>query len=356
MKLQTKFDGLLLKNPLMPAAGPLTGDLEKLQFILEQGVGAVVTKTISTTAAIVPRPCIYGDRDYVMNSELWSEYTKEKWLNEFLPEFSKKCDVPLIISVGYSKDDMEILIPLLDKFADAFEVSTHYVGSDLSVIAETVRTIRSFTNKPFYMKISPHIPDPVLFAKTIKEAGATGIAAINSLGPTMKIDISNKAIIYGNDKGFAWTSGPVIKNLALATVYLIKQEMPDFTIIGVGGIKSADDVIEFLLAGADGVQMLSAALLKGKTLYSKIISDLPKALEKYGFSSIEEVKNSVLTIKTSYTPKLPKLYEDKCTECMLCEKICPYFAIEFIDKITFDKDKCFGCDLCISKCPVGAIY
>ena len=340
----------------MPASGPLTGDFEKLMFMQQQGVGAVVTKTISTVSAIVPRPCILGGRDYIMNCELWSEYEKEKWINDFLPRFKEKSTSPLIISVGYSKEDMEILIPLLDKFADAFEVSTHYVGTDLSIISETVKTIRKHTKKPFYMKISPHINEPVLFAQTIKEAGATGIAAINSLGPTMKIDIKNQTIIHGNEKGFAWTSGPVIKNLALATVYLIKKAMPDFTVIGVGGIQSADDVIEFLLAGASGVQMLSGALLKGKTLYSKIIKDLPKALEKYGFNSIEEVRKTYLTVETSHKPKLPQLDEEKCTECLLCEKICPYFAIEFKDKITFDKNLCFGCDLCITKCPVGAIY
>jgi len=230
------------------------------------------------------------------------------------------------------------------------------IGTNLKTISETVKTIRKYTKKPIYMKISPHINEPVLFAKTVKKAGATGIAAINSLGPTMKIDIKNQSIIHGNEKGFAWTSGPAIKSLALATVYLIKKALPDFTVIGVGGIQSADDVIEFLLAGADGVQMLSGALLKGKNLYSKIINDLPKTLEKYGFESVEQVKKTYLTVETSLKPKLPQLDQAKCTECMLCEKICPYFAIEFKDKITFDKDKCFGCDLCISKCPVGAIY
>ncbi|WP_105617452.1 4Fe-4S binding protein [Vallitalea okinawensis] len=356
MNLETKFDGLVLKNPLMPASGPLVGDLEKLNFMLDQGVGAVVTKTISTTAARVPRPCIYGGKDYVMNCELWSEYSKEKWLEEFLPGFDRNTGTPLIISVGYTKEDMEILIPLLDPFADAFEVSTHYVGKDLSKISETVKTIRKHTEKPVYMKISPHIPEPVLFAEAVRDAGASGLAAINSLGPTMKIDLKKRAIVYGNDSGFAWTSGPAIKNLALATVYTIKKALPDFTVIGVGGVQSADDVIEFLMAGASGVQMLSAAMLKGKNLYSKIIKDLPNALEKYGFESVEEVMECGLQQKTRYAPKLPQVDLDKCTACRLCERICPYFAITYEGRITFNEEKCFGCELCLSKCPVGAIY
>lgn len=354
-RLETKFDGLILDNPVMPASGPLAGDSEKLEFLQDQGVGAVVTKTISQEAAKVPRPCIYGGRNYIMNSELWSEYPMEKWTREILPEFSKKKKSPLIVSVGYTKEDMEILIPALDGFADAFEVSTHYVGKDLEVISRTVRTIRNNTDKPVYMKISPHIPEPVLFAKAVKEAGATGVAAINSLGPTLNIDIASRSINDGGESGFVWTSGPVIKNLALGIIYTIKQVMPGFTVIGTGGIQSADDVIEFLLAGASGVQMLSAALLKGKNLYSKIIGDLPGALDKYGFSSVEEVRRTPLKIKTGYVPSVPEVDEDKCTHCKLCEKICPYFAIYYDEGIKFYDEKCFGCGLCISKCPVKAL-
>lgn len=355
MKLDVTFDGLYLENPLMPASGPIVGDSDKLLFLQREGVGALVTKTISSKEPHIPRPCIYGDKDYVMNSELWSEHPYQLWIDKFLPELKSKQDRPIIISVGYTKEDMDLLIPLLDPFADAFEISTHYVGTDLSVIENTVKTICNHTNKPVYMKISPHIPDPILFAKTVRDAGASGLVAINSLGPTMKIDVASKSIKYAPESGFVWTSGPVIKNLALATVYQIKQALPDFTVIGVGGIKNAEDVLEFLLAGADAVQMLSGALLKGKDLYKKIITTLPKTLEKYGFNCIEDVKNTKLLNPVTYEPRLPILIEEKCTKCNLCVRVCPYFAITMKDKITFDKDLCFGCGLCISKCPVGAL-
>jgi len=355
MDLSTKFDGLLLSNPLMPASGPLVGDLEKLEFMRNEGCGAVVTKTISVKLPHIPKPCIYGDKEFVMNSELWSELPYLTWVDEILPAYRLHKDRPLIVSVGYSEADMEILIPLLDPFADAFEVSTHYVGTNLSVIEGIVKTIRTHTKKPIYMKISPHIPSPELFAKTIKAAGANGIVAINSLGPTMKIDIGSRKIVYGNDSGFVWTSGPVIKHLALATVYKIKQAEPDLTVIGTGGVKSAEDVIEFLLAGASGVQMLSAALLKGKKLYAKIIADLPKALVKYGFESIEAVQKAGLTKAVDYVGKVPTLIKDKCIACQLCVEVCPYFAIDYPGIITINADKCFRCGLCVAKCPTGAL-
>jgi dihydroorotate dehydrogenase subfamily 1 len=355
MNLKTQFDGLFLENPLMPASGPLVGDFEKLKFMKDAGCGAVVTKTISTKLPKIPKPCIYGEKTYVLNSELWSEFSHHEWQNHILPAYMKIKDRPLIISVGYSKEDMDVLIPMFDKFADAFEVSTHYVGTDLSVIKNTVLTIRKHTKKPVYMKISPHLPDPKGFAKVIKESGANGIVAVNSLGPTMKINIEKRRIDYGNEQGFVWTSGPAIKNLALATVYQIKQAEPSLTIIGVGGIQSADDVLEFLLAGASGVQMLSAALLKGKDLYQKIIKDLPKSLSKYGFESISEVIETNLINQVKYEANVPRLIPEKCIKCNICVNVCPYFAIEMREQITFLDEKCFTCGLCVVKCPTDAI-
>ena len=355
MNLSVTFDGLTLDNPLMPASGPIVGDAEKLLYLQGQGVGALVTKTISTKDPHIPRPCIYGDRTFVMNSELWSEHDANTWLTSFLPTLKQEATRPIIVSAGYSNEDMAELIPKLDPFADAFEISTHYVGKDLSVIAKTVATIRANTSKPIYLKISPHIPDPVAFAIAVRDAGANGIVAINSLGPTMKIDVASRSIQYAPESGFVWMSGPAIKPLALATVYRIKQALPEFTVIGVGGIATAKDVLEFLLAGADAVQMLSAALIKGKQLYKKIIDELPATLRKYGFSSIAEVQQTALKNPVTYQPRLPILIEEKCTKCDLCVKVCPYFAITMKDKITIDPDKCFGCGLCISKCPPHAL-
>lgn len=353
--LSTRFDGLSLANPLMPASGPLVGDAEKLAFLVGQGCGAIVTKTISTKLPRIPKPCIYGDREFVMNSELWSEHPLEKWTKEFLPAFWKTKDRPLFVSVGYSREDMEILIPALDPFADAFEVSTHYVGTDLSRIREIVETIRARTKKPIYMKISPHLPDPEGFAQAILSGGANGVVAVNSLGPTMKIDLSRRQIAYGNSSGFAWTSGPAIKNLALATVYRIKQANPSLTVIGTGGISKAEDILEFLLAGASAVQMLSGALLKGKDLFGKILADLPGVLVRYGFSSVGEVMKNGLSNPVSYEPSLPVWDSALCTRCGLCERICPYFALSLGETLKVDPEKCFSCGLCISKCPVRAL-
>ncbi|TDT63661.1 4Fe-4S binding protein [Fonticella tunisiensis] len=356
MDLSTNIAGIELKNPLMPASGPLVGSYEKIMAIEKFGVGCMVGKTISIKGAKVPRPCIYGNRDSIMNAELWSEYPFEHWLENILPGLKRDLKIPLILSVGYTKEEMKVLIPALNGYCDAFEVSTHYVGKDLSIIGETVKTITNLTDKPVFMKISPHIPDPVAFARVVRDNGAKGVVAINSLGPAMKIDAGRRRVLIGNEMGVVWTSGPVIKPLALAVVNRIKSSMPDFTVIGTGGIANAEDVVEFLLAGADAVQMLSAAMLKGKDLYEKIIKDLPSVLRRLNFSSVKEVIETPLQRgEVKYNADHPVVDKNRCILCKTCEKVCPYFAIDVSTKVSVDNNKCFGCGLCESRCPTKAI-
>ena len=355
MDLTVEIAGINLENPIMPASGPLVGDYEKIMYIASLGVGGIVTKTISTKAAEVPRPCIYGTRDYVMNSELWSELPPEKWIKDILPKLKKDLKVPLIVSLGYTKEDMDELVPEVEEFADAFEISTHYIGKDVSIIGEIVTTIRKYTEKPIFMKLSPHIPDPVAFTKVVKENGGNGVVAINSLGPTINVDLKTRSALFGKD-GYVWLSGPVIKPLALAMVNMVSQ-VEGITVIGVGGIKSSEDVVEFLLAGAKAVQLLSSALIFGKDIYRRILKTLPETLEKYGFKSIREVVETPLKKKdVIYKPNHPKIDLDKCSFCRICEMVCPYFAIKVKEKnVIVDENKCFGCGLCETRCPTHAI-
>ncbi len=356
MKLTTSIAGIELRNPIMPASGPVVGDYGKIMAIARMGVGGMVTKTISTRAAAVPRPCILGGRDLALNTELWSEYAPDQWIGEFLPALRQDLTVPLIVSVGYTREDMAQLIPRLDPFADAFEVSTHYVGKDLAAIAATVGEIRRHTAKPVLMKISPHLPDPAGFAAMVRDNGGNGIVAINSLGPAMRIDLRRRSVALGNQAGQAWMSGPAIKPLALAAVNIIKEAAPDLTVIGVGGIRSVEDVLEFLLAGADAVQMLSAALLYSKDLYQKLVDDLPAALDRYGFSSVSEVIATRLAKEDpKFDPVYPAVDDTKCNGCGLCERVCPYLAMTVAGKARVDRDRCFGCGLCESRCPSMAI-
>jgi len=359
MNLKVKIgEKIELDNPLMPASGPLVGDAEKILALADQGLGALVTKTISSKAAPVPHPCIIGGKDYIINAELWSEFPPEKWEEEFLPEIEKSgVNRPLIISLGYKKEEICSLIKRVEKFATAFELSTHYVGTDLKPIAQTVKAASEATEKPVFIKLSPHITDPAEFAKMVKDNGGYGIVAVNSVGPTYPVNLIKGKSPLGSKDGYGWISGPVIKPISLSRIRMITQSV-DIPVIGVGGIKSAEDILEFIAAGASAVQMLSAAMLYGKDLYSRILNDLPKVMEKYGFSDLVSIKGLVKdkNKETNFETGYPAIDHNRCTLCSLCVRNCPYYALSIEDKrVVLDKSKCFRCGLCESRCPVNAI-
>ena len=354
MDLSIEIAGIRFKNPLLPAAGPLTGDDSKIEYIASLGVGGIVTKTISSKPAKVPRPCIVATRDYVINAELWSEYGPERWIDEFLPKI-RDIRLPKIISIGYTREQIEWLIPGLEDFADAFEISTHYVGKDIAPIAEVVNVATKITKRPVFMKLSPHMPDPVEFARAVTDAGAAGVVAINSLGPVYHIESKVGHSPLGSKDGYGWISGPVIKPVALSIVRRIKQAL-DIPVIGVGGIKDADDVVDFLEVGASAVGMLSSALIFGKEQYKRIINGLEDALRRRGYSSVKDaIGNKLSKEEAKYEVRNPVIDMEKCTLCKLCEYVCPYFAIRVSDHVEVNSDACFGCGLCESRCPTGAI-
>ncbi len=354
MDLSVEIAGIKFKNPLLPAAGPLTGDEKKMKYIASLGIGGMVTKTISTEAAKVPRPCIVATKDFVVNAELWSEYGPDKWIEEFLPGI-QELTMPKIVSIGYSKEQIEWLIPRLKDFADAFEISTHYVGKDLKPIAEVARTAAKLAGKPVFMKVSPHMPDPVEFARVVTEAGAVGVVAVNSLGPAYYVNEKTGRSPLGSENRYGWISGPVIKPLALSIVQRIRQSL-DIPVIGVGGVKTAEDVVEFLEVGASAVGMLSSALIYGKEQYKRVVNGLENALKKRGYTSAQDAIGKKLEVlHAEFTVNNPKIDPDKCTLCKLCEYVCPYFAIEVTDYVKVDTSACFGCGLCESRCPTGAI-
>jgi dihydroorotate dehydrogenase (fumarate) len=345
-----------LENPLMPASGPLVGDAKKIKRLSEMGLGALVTKTVSVKAAEVPHPCIVGGKDYIVNAELWSEHPPELWEREFLPEIAA-LKRPTIISLGYRQEEIVSLIKRVDGFATAFELSTHYVGKDLTPIAKTVRAASDATDKPVFIKLSPHIENAAEFAQMVKDNGGYGLVAINSVGPTFPVDLIRERSPLGSKDGFGWISGPVIKHIALSKIKQVTEAV-DIPVIGVGGIRSAKDVLEFIAAGASAVQMLSSAMLYGKDLYAKILKDLPREMEKIGCRSLTDLKGRALhkNDHVRFNAGFPQIDDEKCTRCNLCVRNCPYDALSKVEnRIIVDKELCFRCGLCESRCPAGAI-
>ncbi len=356
--LTTKLLGFTLANPLMPAAGPPVRDAKAIKDCIEGGIGAIVTKTISTTAAPVPQPNMADFKTYFLNTELWSELPPEQWLEEEYPKIRKMADeagMPVIISMGYTAEEIAELAPKVKPFADAVELSTHYIADDPKPMQDAIRAAKEALDVPVLVKMSPfREPQPAAIAA--QEAGADGIVATNSFGPAFGIDIERGGRPWMGGKGYGWVSGPALKPISLRMVYDIAQVV-DIPIIGVGGITKGTDVVEYLMAGASAVGICTAAITKGPKIYGKIAKQLNKWLDDHHYASVADIQGLTLRQQIPVMEKPPILIPEKCTGCNLCVTSCVYDAL-YLDenrKIAIIEDNCFKCGLCISRCPVDAL-
>jgi dihydroorotate dehydrogenase (NAD+) catalytic subunit len=157
-------------------------------------------------------------------------------------------------------------------------------GTSASSASEVVKAVKKVTTKPVFIKLSPNVTDIVEIAKACESEGADGVSLINTL-LGMRIDLKTKKPILANKMG--GFSGPAIKPVALRMVYQVYDAVK-IPIIGMGGIATAEDVIEMMLAGATAVQV-GAQNLVDPYACKRIIDDLPRVMEKYRINSLTEI-------------------------------------------------------------------
>jgi dihydroorotate dehydrogenase (NAD+) catalytic subunit len=341
----------------MPAAGPPGWNGEAMKACAEGGAGAIVSKTVSVQPAVVPTPNMAQIPGGFLNTELWSELPVEQFIEREYP-VAQEAGVPLIVSLGYTADDIAQLTPRVRPFADALELSTHYIGDDPSPMVDAIRAAKDGVEVPVFVKLSP-FRDMRTAAEAAAEAGADGIVAINSFGPCLGIDIDTGRMLMGSKEGYGWLSGPALKPLALRCVFDVARAV-DLPIVGVGGITKGTDVIEFFMAGSSAVGVCTAAILKGPQVFGKIARGADTWLDEHGYASVSDVKGLAVRrweehpFRSTHIP--PELDVDVCTGCGLCVTSCVYDAIHVVEKkAVLSKDKCYGCGLCVTRCPVGAL-
>jgi dihydroorotate dehydrogenase subfamily 1 len=354
--LHVNVCGLDFRNPILPAAGPPSKDGAMLQAAAKGGAGGLVTKTISVEPADVPRPCMAEIRGGFLNTELWSELPKEQWL-ETEYKLARSTGLPVIVGLGYSADQIRELAVLVKPYADALELSTHYVGNDISPIVNALKAAKAAVDVPVFMKLSPH-PNIQEIAVALEKAGADGLVMINSFGPCLSIDLETGLPLMGSKDGFGWLSGAAIKPLALRCVYQAARVV-QIPIFGVGGITNGRDVAEMFMAGASAVQVCTEAILRGPGIYSKIARELDAFLDAHGYQSVEEIRGlTIRRMKERGTPKAghsPAVNMERCSLCGQCQISCPYGAISQEEALLIDEEKCFNCGLCVSRCKRGAL-
>lgn len=348
--------GIEFSNPIMPAAGPGSKDGAMCQAAAKGGAGGIVTKTISVEPAEVPRPCMAKIKGGFLNTELWSELPKEQWLEKEY-KMAKETGVPLIISLGYTAEQISELARLVKPYADALELSTHYVGTDTAPIVNALKAAKAEVDVPVFMKMSPHT-DIKEIAKAVEKAGADGLVLINSFGPCMSINVKTGLPRMGSKTGYGWLSGAAIRPLTVRCIYDVAQVV-NIPIFGVGGVTCGEDAAELIMAGASAVQVCTEGILKGPTVYGKIAKELNDFLDAHGYSDIEEIRG--LTIKKMAERAFraesvaPDVDYELCTKCGICEVSCVYGAISREEQLKIDPSKCFGCGLCITRCPRSAL-
>ena len=220
----------------------------------------------------------------------------EKVISEELPKLKQCFHKPVMANVsGFSVEDYAYTCWRLDKEPQVgwleVNVSCPNVhgggmsfGTDAKAAAEVVRAVKEVTTKPVIIKLSPNVTDIVSIALACEEAGADGVSLINTL-QGMRIDLKTKKPILANTMG--GLSGPAVFPVAVRMVYQVSQAV-HIPVVGMGGVSSAEDVLEMMLAGAAAVEV-GAANLVNPYACRDIVDALPKAMEKYGIKNLTDI-------------------------------------------------------------------
>lgn len=297
VSLKTSLCGIELDNPLIPASGTFGFGYEFAEIYDINCLGTFSFKGTTIEPRFGnPTPRIAECERGMINSVGLQNPGVDKVISEELPKLRKCFHKPVMANVsGFSVEDYVKTCQKLDgeDIIGWFEVNVscpnvHGGGMSFGVspeaAAEVTRAVKAVTTKPVIIKLSPNVTDIVAIAKACEEAGADGISLINTL-LGMKIDLKSKKPVVANKMG--GFSGPAIKPVAIRMVYQVYDAVK-IPIVGGGGVNTAEDVIEMMLAGASAVEV-GAANLVDPYACKTIIEDLPRVMEKYGIKNLKDI-------------------------------------------------------------------
>ena len=295
----TKVDlcGIEIDNPIIPASGTFGFGYEFAELYDINILGTFSFKgTTKDPRFGNPTPRIAECTSGMINAVGLQNPGVDRVIDEELPKLAKCFHKPVMANVsGFSVEDYAYTCERLDKEAQVgwleVNVSCPNVhgggmsfGTDPKAAAEVTRAVKAVTTKPVILKLSPNVTNIVEIAKACEDAGADGISLINTL-LGMRIDLRWKKPVIANVMG--GFSGPAIFPVALRMVYQVASAV-SVPVIGMGGVSTADDVIEMMLAGATAVEV-GAANLVDPFACKDIIDSLPEAMQKYGINNLNEI-------------------------------------------------------------------
>ncbi|MCY8490056.1 dihydroorotate dehydrogenase [Bacillus atrophaeus] len=293
--LKVELPGLQLKNPIIPASGCFGFGKEFARFYDLSCLGAIMIKATTKEPRFGnPTPRVaetgagmlnaIGLQNPGLESVLHNELT---WLEQF--------DTPIIANVAGSQ--VEDYVEVAEQISKAPNVNALELniscpnvktggiafGTNPAMAAELTKAVKKVSQVPVYVKLSPNVANIAEIAVAIEEAGADGLTMINTL-IGMRLDLKTGQPILANKTG--GLSGPAVKPVAIRMVYEVSQAV-NIPIIGMGGVQTAEDAFEFLLAGASAVAVGTANFVNPFAC-PEIIGQLPDVLQKYGYQSVVE--------------------------------------------------------------------
>lgn len=295
--LTINLPGLNLKNPIIPASGCFGFGKEYSKFYDLSVLGAIMIKATTVEPRFGnPTPRVAETTSGMLNAIGLQNPGLEKVVSEELPWLSQ-FDVPIIANVaGSLEEDYVAVAKEISKAPNVHALELNIscpnvktggiaFGTIPEVAKQLTRKVKEVSEVPVYVKLSPNVTNIVEMAKAVEDGGADGITMINTL-VGMRIDLKTGKPILANRTG--GLSGPAVKPVAIRMIYEVSQAVK-IPIIGMGGVTSAEDVIEFYYAGASAVAVGTANFVD-PFVCPTIIEELPVLLDKLGYEHISECR------------------------------------------------------------------
>jgi dihydroorotate dehydrogenase/Pyruvate/2-oxoacid:ferredoxin oxidoreductase delta subunit len=366
--LRTQFFHANMPSPFILASGPLSYDAEGIWRAFQAQAGGVVTKTLRLTAALNPtrhmvRPRTTNLRNTLFNSEKWADLPWEQWVAHELPALRGHPGV-LIASIGHTVEEAAAIagpVAATD-VVDAIELVS-YTKDTMSAM---VRAVRRVTDLPVLAKLTFNWGDELYgAAEELLAAGASGFTAIDSIGPTLQIDIETGRPTLGGTGNRGWMSGAAIRPVAQAVVaeLAVRFQAP---VVGTGGITQAEDAVEMMMVGAAALGVCTAPLLHGLGWFAGTNAKLAEWLDRRNLPNLAAIRGMALGQLHTAEIREPlrfKFEPAKCTICNQCIVLCPYAARQLLGDRprseelvqVIDQARCRSCGLCVEVCKTSAL-
>jgi dihydroorotate dehydrogenase (fumarate) len=352
--LKTEFLGFTLKNPLALTEGPLSGNGRLLSAADAASLGLIFTKGIRPEPILSPVPYMSIHGGTLMNAD-WSCIGYKAWVETFR---SLEMETPLVASIAKNYVTPEQAVQMAEGLEKAGAKIISFVDYDPEQLVATVRLARPRLKVPLMVKLPPFLPRLERHLADLERAGIDAIAAMDSIGPGLAIDLDTGMPSLGSEDGSGYVSGKSILPFTLKYIYEISRAVK-VPVVGVGGVGDAKDALRMIMAGATVVGMATAPLIGGLKRFDDVARGMAEFLENRRIENIKEIRGLAAAagaarkasnaLKAQISPSL-------CDNCGACAKVCYSKAITAGPRFHLvDRNICVGCGLCFGVCPRKAI-